>query len=144
MGMASFDRLGVFFKFVFGIAACIAIVMSQKSRDLESADAPSYYMLIVILTIGMNFLAMASNLLMLYLSLETVSITSYLLTGYVGKVRRSSEAALKYVIYGGVASGVMIYGFSLLYGLSGTLQLTEIAEFLALQPDRSRGLILLL
>lgn len=134
MGMISFDRLGVFFKFVFGLAAIIAIVMSQKSRELQGADAVSYYLLIIVLTLGMNFLAMAANLLMVYLSLETVSISSYLLTGYVGRVRRSSEAALKYVIYGGVASGVMIYGFSLLYGLTGTLQIAEIAEFLRFNP----------
>lgn len=138
MGMATFDGLGDFFKVVFGVAACIVIIMSQKSRELENADAFSYYILILTLTMGMNFLAMASNLLMVYLALETVSITSYLLTGYVGKVRRSSEAALKYVIYGGVASGVMIYGFSLLYGLTGTLELSGIAEFLRFNPvDRT-------
>lgn len=144
MGMVSFDRLGIFFKFVFGVAALIAIIMSQKSRDLQGADAVSYYMLIVILTLGMNFLAMAANLLMIYLSLETVSISSYLLTGYVGHVRRSSEAALKYVIYGGVASGIMVYGFSLLYGLTGTLQLAGIADFLRFNPTNRLVLFLAL
>jgi len=134
LGMITFDGLGVFFKFIFGVAAIVAIIMSQKSRDLKHSDPASYYILIVILTVGLNFLAMASNLLMLYLSLEMISITSYMLTGYVGNVRRSSEAALKYVIYGGVATGVMVYGFSLLYGLTGTLQIAEISEFLLYNP----------
>ncbi len=137
-GMISFDRMGLFFKFVCGVAAALVIVFSQRSRDLAKSDAASYYMLILVLTIGMYFLAMAANLLMIYLALEMVSIASYLLTAYVGPVRRSSEAALKYVIYGGVASGVMIYGFSLLYGLTGTLQLAEIASYLQFNPaDRS-------
>ncbi len=138
MGMISFDGTGVFFKYIFAISAALAIVFSQKSRDLQKSDAASYYILLLILTLGMNFLAMAGHLLMIYLSLEIVSIMSYLLTGYVGNVRRSTEAALKYVIYGGVASGAMIYGFSLLFGLTGTMQLSEIAHFLQYNPaDRA-------
>ncbi len=130
MGMASFDGMGLFFKYIFGVAAVLTVILSQRSKDLAQSDSPSYYILILVLTMGMNFLAMASNLLMIYLALEMVSISSYLLTGYSGSARRSTEAALKYVIYGGVASGVMIYGFSLFFGLTGTLQLNEIAEFL--------------
>lgn len=130
LGLLSFDGIGLFFKFIFGISAILTIIFAQKSKDLEKSDAPSYYILILMLTLGMNLLAMASNLLMIYLSLEMVSIASYLLAGYVSGVRRSTEAALKYVIYGGVASGVMLYGFSLIYGMTGTLHLSEIAEFL--------------
>jgi NADH-quinone oxidoreductase subunit N len=132
-GMLHYDALGVFFKYVFGIAACLALIFSQASRDLADSDKASYYMLILVLLIGMNFLSMSANLLMLYLSFEMVSISSYILTGYAGG-RRSSEAALKYVIYGGVASGAMLYGFSLLFGLTGSLQISEIAEFLRFNP----------
>ena len=68
-------------------------------------------------TLGMFLMASASNLLMAYLSLEFVSLTSYVLTGFLRHSRRSGEAALKYLIYGGVASGTMIYGMSWIFGL---------------------------
>lgn len=138
MGLIRFDGVSLFFKYIFGVSVALGIIFSQQSRDLTKSDAASYYLLLLVLALGMNFLAMSSNLLMVYLALEMVSISSYLLTGYVGGVRRSTEAALKYVIYGGVASGIMIYGFSLLYGLTGTLELGRIAEFLLFNPtDRA-------
>lgn len=133
-GMVVLDAAGVFFKFIFGAATLLAIIFSQKSRDLAKSDVPSYYILLISLSLGMHFLAVSTNLLMIYLTLEMVSIASYILTSYVGGLRRSSEAALKYVIYGGAASGVMIFGFSLIYGLTGSLQLAEIAEFLRFNP----------
>ena len=74
----------------------------------------------------MFFMASASNLLMAYLSLEFVSLTSYVLTGYLRHNRRSGEAALKYLIYGGVASGTMIYGMSWIFGLAGSMDYAAI------------------
>jgi NADH-quinone oxidoreductase subunit N len=74
----------------------------------------------------MYFMASASNLLMAYLSLEFVSLTSYVLSGYLRHDRRSGEAALKYLIYGGVASGTMIYGMSWIFGLTGSLDFAHI------------------
>ena len=74
----------------------------------------------------MFFMASAANLLMAYLSLEFVSLTSYVLTGYLRHDRRSGEAALKYLIYGGVASGTMIYGMSWLFGLAGSMDFAQI------------------
>lgn len=129
-GMVTFDAMGHFFKYIFGIAGLLGIVLSNKSPEVERADQPSYYTLTIALVLGMMLLATSNHLLMIYLSLEMVSVLSYILTGSVRGVRRSSEAALKYVIYGGVASGIMAYGISLLYGLTGTMNLVEIAAFL--------------
>src|SRR5574337_604988 len=78
----------------------------------------------------MFFMASSSNLLMAYLSLELVSLTSYVLTGFLPHSRRSSEAALKYLIYGGVASGAMIYGMSWIFGLAGSLEFKAIRDAL--------------
>ncbi len=142
MGLATFDGVSTFFKYIFGVSIAVAIIFSQQSRDLKKSDAASYYILLMVLAIGMNFLAMASNLLLIYLALEMVSISSYLLTGYVGGVKRSTEAALKYVIYGGVASGVMIYGFSLLFGLTGTMNLGEISQYLLFNPVNRSALFI--
>ncbi|MBI1909921.1 MAG: NADH-quinone oxidoreductase subunit N [Deltaproteobacteria bacterium] len=124
-GMVAFDAAGTFFKVLFSLSAIVIIFFSSGSREMERVDIPSYCILLLTLTLGMMLLATSTNLLMLYLSLEMVSISSYILSGFLKGIRRSSEAALKYVIYGGVASGIMAYGFSLLYGLSGTLSMSE-------------------
>lgn len=129
-GMVAFDQMGHFFKYIFGIAGCLGIVLSWKSPEIEKTDQPSYYTLLTALVLGMMLLAISNHLLMIYMSLEMVSVLSYILTGSLRGVRRSSEASLKYVIYGGVASGIMAYGLSLLYGTTGTMNLSEIAVFL--------------
>lgn len=129
--MITFDAMGQFFKYIFGIAGLLGVILSVRSAEIEKADTPSYYTLLVALVLGMMLLATSNNLLMLYLSLEMVSVLSYILTGSVRGVRRSSEAALKYVIYGGVASGIMAYGISILYGLTGSLNFQTIAAFLS-------------
>jgi NADH-quinone oxidoreductase subunit N len=91
----------------------------------------------------MFLMAAAGNLLMAYLSLEFVSLTSYVLTGFLPHDRRSGEAALKYLIYGGVASGAMIYGMSWLFGLTGTMDYAGIAQRLAALDAPSRGALFL-
>jgi len=129
-GMVTFDHMGFFFKFVFGAAGLLAILLSHRHPEVERTDQPSYYTLLIALILGMMLLATSNHLLMIYLSIEMVSVLSYILTGSVRASRRSSEAALKYVIYGGVASGIMAYGISLLYGQTGTMLLPEIAAYL--------------
>src|SRR5262249_9679249 len=108
-GMVSTDDIGRFFKIIFGVSGLLGILLSIKSAEIEKADQPSYYTLLTALVLGMMLLGSANHLLMLYLALEMVSVLSYILTGSLRGVRRSSEAALKYVIYGGVASGIMAY-----------------------------------
>ncbi|MBI2081944.1 MAG: NADH-quinone oxidoreductase subunit N [Deltaproteobacteria bacterium] len=129
-GMVTFDGMSYFFNYLFGGAALLAILFSLKQKEVVQTDETSYYTLLIATTLGMMLLATSNHFLMLYLSLEFVSVLSYILTGYVRGSRRSSEAALKYVIYGGVASGVMAYGFSLLYGLTGAMEFPAIAEYL--------------
>ena len=122
-GMVAVDALSTFFKLLFIGAAFASILAARRSRELEKLPRGEFHALLLGVTLGMMLLASARNLLMIYLSLETVSMLSYCLAGYLRKDRRSAEASLKYVLYGAVASGVMIFGMSLLYGLSGTLDL---------------------
>ena len=89
-----------------------------------------YVKFILTCTLGMFFMASSSNLLTAYLSLELVSLTSYVLSGFLPHNRRSSEAALKYLIYGGVASGTMIYGMSWIFGMTGSLDYAAIHQVL--------------
>ena len=107
--MIAQDPFAVFFKVIFALSAMAAVWMSLGSKEIKGANQGEYYGLLLSSTLGMYFMASANNLLMAYLSLEFVSLTSYVLSGYLRHDRRSGEAALKYLIYGGVASGTMIY-----------------------------------
>src|SRR5437899_8723414 len=131
------DPFAVFFKGLFALAALVAVWMSLGSNEINGPNQGEYYGLLLSSALGMYFMATAANLLMAYLSLEFVSLTSYVLTGYLRHDRRSGEAALKYLIYGGVASGTMIYGMSWIFGLTGSMDYAEInAALLHGDPDR--------
>lgn len=121
------DPFAVFFKLLFALAALAALWMSLGSREVQTVSQGEYYGLIVAATLGMYLMASAANLLMAYLALELVSLTSYALTGFLRHDRRAGEAALKYLIYGGVASGMMIYGMSWIYGLTGSMDFIRIS-----------------
>jgi NADH-quinone oxidoreductase subunit N len=129
--MIVLDNFSIFFK-VFALAAAILTIwMSMGSDEIRRVHQGEYYTLLLTCTLGMFFMASASNLLTAYLSLELVSLTSYILTGFLPHSRRSSEAALKYLIYGGVASGTMIYGMSWIFGMTGSLDYAAIQSALA-------------
>lgn len=131
------DPFAVFFKMVFALATLAAVWMSLGSNEIRDMRRGEYYGLLLSSALGTFFMASAANLLMAYLALEFVSITSYVLTGYLRHNRRSGEAALKYLIYGGVASGAMIYGMSWIYGLAGTMDFIGINEALrAGEPNK--------
>lgn len=133
--MLAMDPFAGFFRILFIAAAAFTVLISLVSADTSgSENQGEYYAFILMVTLGMFLLASSMDLLMIYLSLELVSITSYVLAGFLKGVRRSSEAALKYVIYGAVSSGIMIYGMSLLYGLTGSMNLIEINNALRAAP----------
>lgn len=133
-GMVAFDSFGKFFKILVIATAIVACVMSDDAYDLKGLPRVEYYSFLVALTLGLCVMCSANDLLMMYLGVEMASIIAYVMTGYIAFNKRSEEAGLKYVFYGGMASGVMIFGLSLLYGLTGTLNLVEIREFLAVNP----------
>lgn len=123
-GLLILDKPAMFFKLIFAVTALFVIIFSQRSNELTS-DHPEYYSLIVGSVLGMNLLAEANNLLSIYLALEFVSLVSFILVGFVKGSVRSSEASLKYVLYGAVASGIFLYGASLYYGSTGSLQIAS-------------------
>ncbi len=128
--MIILDNFSLFFKVVSLLAVLLVIWMSIGSHEIRQVHQGEYYTVLLTSALGMFFMASSSNLLMAYMSLELVSITSYILTGMLPHNRRSSEAALKYLIYGGVASGSMIYGMSWIFGLSGSLDYAQINQVL--------------
>jgi NADH-quinone oxidoreductase subunit N len=119
--MLVYDSFAIFFRALIALAALVTVWMSIGSGEVRRCAQGEYYTVLLASTLGMFLMAEASNLLMAYLALEFVSLTSYVLTGILKHNRRSQEAALKYLIYGGVASGLMIYGMSWIFGLAGSL-----------------------
>src|SRR5208282_1676482 len=132
--MIVFDGFALFFRALIAIAAVIAIWMSIGSKEVKSCDQGEYYAILLSSTLAMLLMASAENLLMAYLSLEFVSLTSYILTGFLRHNRRSQEAALKYLIYGGVSSGTMIYGMSWIFGITGSMDFAAINHALSAGP----------
>jgi len=124
-GMIFYDQFGNFFKFIILLGTLITLLLSVHARELFGKNHGEFFLLLLAVCLGGMFLASASNLLMIYLSLEALSILSYAMAGYLRRDRKSAEAGIKYVIYGAMASGIMIFGMSYLYGLSGTLNLFD-------------------
>src|SRR5947208_8955265 len=122
-GLLQHDPLRLFFAWLFLGAAFLTVIIVPKSAQISSARLGEFLALLFALLLGMFLMASSSDLLMIYLSIETVSLVSYVLTGFRRADRKANEAALKYVIYGGVASGVMLYGMSMLYGLFATTRM---------------------
>ncbi len=124
------DEFGLYFQLLVLLSAFATIWMSLGSREIRRLNQGEYWAILLASTLGMAFMATSNNLLMGYLSLEFVSLTSYVLAGYSLHNRRATEASLKYLIYGGVASGAMIYGMSWIYGLAGSLEFHAIQQAL--------------
>jgi NADH-quinone oxidoreductase subunit N len=138
--MLVLDPFAVFFKVLLALSLAAVILMSLDSNEVRGRpNEGEYYTLLVSSGLGMLLMASAGNLLMAYLSLEFVSLTSYVLTGFLRHNRRSGEAALKYLIYGGVASGSMIYGMSWVFGLTGSMDYAVIAQKIGQVDVASQG-----
>ncbi len=124
------DAFSRFFLWLAMIAAALVLILAAQSAELARDRFPEFAALLLTIVIGISLMAAARNLLMAYLAMEMVSYASYILTGFKRANLFSHEAALKYVIFGGVASGVMLFGISLLYGLTGSTGYNAIAAAL--------------
>jgi NADH-quinone oxidoreductase subunit N len=131
LGMLALDSFCLYFKLLFTLLTCIVILSSVASSEVSGRRSSEYYSLVLSVLLGMMILASAMDLLMIYVALELVSIPSYILSGYKKEDTASNEASLKYVIYGAFATGLMLYGMSLVYGLTGTTNLFAIRNVLA-------------
>jgi NADH-quinone oxidoreductase subunit N len=129
--MLAVDGFGKFLKILVTLGAILVMWMSFNSSELKNRRVGEYYILILVLTLGMYFLVSATHLLSIYMALEMVSIMSYLLSGYLKEQMRSNESSVKYVVFGAFSSGILLYGFSLLYGLTGSANIFDIQAALA-------------
>jgi NADH-quinone oxidoreductase subunit N len=133
-GLLTVDPYGFFFKAIFLIAAALSIAISLKYLDIERENHGEYYALILFATMGMMFMVGAMDLITLYIGLETMAISTYVLVGFLRSSPRSNEASLKYFLLGAFSSGILLYGFSLLYGIAGSTRFDEIRDVLAQRP----------
>ncbi len=134
-GLAVVDGFALFFKFIFVLAAAITVLMSSRFLQVEGARAGEYLFLVLCATLGMFFMASGIDLVTIFIGLETMAIAFYVLAGYIKPNRRSNEAAVKYFLLGAFSLGILLYGMSMLYGLTGTTELREIATTLAAGPQ---------
>jgi NADH-quinone oxidoreductase subunit N len=132
-GMLVVDPLGAAFKIILVAAGLLTVLAFtfRNSRELHGLGQGELMALILALVLSCLLLAAANDIVMLYLALEMVSITSYVMVAYLKGDRMSNEASLKYVLFGAASTGTMLYGLSLLYGMTGTTSLPGIQEFVA-------------
>jgi NADH-quinone oxidoreductase subunit N len=130
-GLTSVDGFALFFKVVFLFSAVITVLMSPRFLEVEGSRVGEYLFLVLCATLGMFFMASGVDLVTIFIGLETMALAFYILAGYIKPNRRSNEAAVKYFLLGAFSLGLLLYGMSLLYGLTGTTQLREIALALA-------------
>ena len=130
-GLLVYDSFAIFIKmFLFAFAALV-VFLSLLTGIPDREDSADFHVLLLGATVGMSIMASANHLLMIFIGIEMASLPSYALSGFLKGRRASSEAALKYVVYGGGAAGVMLYGMSLLAGAYGTGYLPDVVRFLA-------------
>ena len=128
------DRMASYLQALVISATLAVILLTLRSSEAERMPAGETYAFLLAAALGCCILASSRNLLLLYLGMEIVSYASYLLAGFLKRDLRANEAALKYVLYGAVASGCMLFGISLLYGMAGTLDLERLPGALAAFP----------
>jgi NADH-quinone oxidoreductase subunit N len=127
-GMIRIDGFAIVFKLIFLLAAALSIAISMKFLDIEGEQHGEYYALVLFATVGMMFLGCGYDLISLYISLELMALTFYVLVAFTKRQKRSNEAAMKYFLLGAFSSGILLYGMSMLYGVAGSTNLGDIAH----------------
>jgi len=127
LGIVTLDRFRLFSNWIFLLGGALAIVVSFPYVTRQRLQAGEFYALVLLATVGMMVMAATTNLILLFLALEMMSIASYVLTGFNRRDRRSAEAALKYFVLGAFSSGFLLYGIALVWGATGSVNLVDIA-----------------
>jgi NADH-quinone oxidoreductase subunit N len=140
-GQYSADSFSVFVKLLVLSASALALIASLDYNEHENLRRFEFPVLVLFATVGMMLMASASNLMTLYVGLELQSLGIYVLAAFARDELRSSEAGLKYFVLGSLASGLLLYGISLVYGFSGSMQFDKLAQVLADPSRASPGLI---
>ena len=140
-GQLAADAFGAFGKLIIYLSAAVAIVMAHNWFERDFEHGAEYPVLILFSAVGMSVMVSATSLISFYVGLELTSLSSYVLASYRRTDERSAEAGLKYFVLGALASGILLYGISLLYGFTGTTQFEGVAAAFAREGTQSIGLL---
>jgi NADH-quinone oxidoreductase subunit N len=142
------DRCALYFFYLFLVATAISILISVRYMKTEHENHGEYYALMLLSVVGMMCMAAGFNIVLIFIGLELMAISTYVLVGFLRRDRRSNEAALKYLLLGAFSSGIFAYGLSLLYGLTGSTNLGDIGKrlgmMLAKDPHNPIAIVALL
>ena len=133
-GAVTIDGFGIFFNWIFVVAALIVSVVSYKYLEIAGEHHGEYYGLILFAQCGMYFLATGTDLVTLFIGLELMALCFYVMVGFLRSDKKSNEAALKYLLLGAFSTGFLAYGFSVMYGIAGSTKLSEIAVAISARP----------
>src|SRR6201987_2087935 len=145
MGHAGFmntivvDRFAIYFFYLFLAGTAVAILMSARYLEIEHENHGEYYALMLFSVVGMMCIAAGFDLVMIFIGLELMAISTYVLVGFLRRDKRSNEAALKYMLLGAFSSGIFAYGLSLFYGITGSTNLQVIESRLSQRLAQSGG-----
>ena len=129
-GMFVADAYGTFFKLIFLVSLALSVLISIKYIKVEGVNFGEYYCLMLLATLGMMIMASAGDLIVLYLGLELMALSTYVLAGFIRHDKRSNEAAIKYLLLGAFASAILLYGISFTYGITGTTDIKGIDAYI--------------
>ncbi len=145
MGRAGFmntivvDRFAIYFFYLFLAGTAVAILMSARYLEIEHENHGEYYALMLFSVVGMMCMAAGFDLVMIFIGLELMAISTYVLVGFLRRDKRSNEGALKYMLLGAFSSGIFAYGLSLFYGLTASTNLQVISQRLAQRVEGNGG-----
>jgi NADH-quinone oxidoreductase subunit N len=142
-GVLAVDPMAAFFKCFLILTSFFILLAAPKAKEFSNHSLGEFYGLLLAVTLGMLLLASSIDTLMLYVSLELVSIGSYIMVGYLKNDRSSNEASLKYLLFGTIATGCMLYGFTIVYGLTGTTKIPVIRDILSASSASGENTLLL-
>lgn len=129
-GMFISDGYSMFFKLIFLANLILTVLISSRYLQIMRINFGEYYALMMFATLGMMLMASAADIIVLYLGLELMALSTYVLAGFIRYDMRSNEAAIKYLLLGAFASAILLYGTSMIYGLTGTTNLKGIAAYI--------------
>jgi NADH-quinone oxidoreductase subunit N len=133
-GSVTVDGFGIFFNWIFLIAALIVALVSYKYLEVAGEHHGEYYGLILFAQCGMYFLATGTDLVTLFIGLELMALCFYVMVGFLRSDKRSNEAAMKYLLLGAFSTGFLVYGFSVMYGLAGSTKLSDVTAAIQQRP----------
>ncbi len=141
-GMVTCDNFGVTFKLLFSIIAMLGVLIAQKYLQVKNINKPEYYALLLISTMGMMVMANTTDLVVIFLGLEIMSVPLYVLAGFARRSLESNEAGIKYFIMGAFASAFLLMGIAFIFGASETTDLRRIVADFSFNLSQSRTLLL--